>query len=209
MLRLLFFTLIARPLVFIFLGLNVRHAQRMPKAGPAIIVANHNSHLDTLVLTTLFPLKLLPSIRPVAAVDYFTKSKTLAWFTTHIINAIFIDRDLTASRDPLSDVHGALAQGDIVILYPEGSRGEPERLATFKGGVARLAKQHPDIPVVPIFFHGLGKALPKDDWLPVPFFIDVFVGDPIYFSGNRKQFMNVINEQMQGLAKEGNFPVWD
>lgn len=210
MLRLAFFSLVARPLVYIFLGLNVRHVQRMPKHGPAIIVANHNSHLDTLVLTTLFPLRLLPSIRPVAAADYFKKTKLLSWFSTRIFNAIFINRDGTAADgDPLRDIHTALDRGDIVILYPEGSRGEPERLATFKGGVSRLAKQHPEIPVIPIFFHGLGKALPKDDWLPVPFFIDVFIGEPLYFAGNRQQFMTAVNEQMHKLAEEGNFPPWE
>jgi len=208
MLRFLFFTLIARPLVFIFLGLNVRHGQRLPKKGPAIIVANHNSHLDTLVLLTLFPLRLLPIIRPIAAEDYFTKIKALFWFTTQIINAIFIRRDSTKG-DPLELVYESLARGEIIILYPEGSRGEPERLTHFKGGVGRLAERYPEVPVFPIFFHGLGKALPKNDWLPVPFFIDVFVGEPLYYSGNRKQFMVILNEQMVKLAAEGNFPSWD
>lgn len=207
-LRLLFFLLVVRPLALIVIGLNVRHRERLPRTGPAIIVANHNSHLDTLVLMSLFPLAHLRRLRPVAAADYFLRNRLLAWFSLNVIGIVPIERDEPSGRDPLAAASAALAQGDILILFPEGSRGEPEQLKGFKSGVAHLAKRHQGVPVVPVFLHGLGKALPKGEALLVPFFCDVFVGPALYWEGNRRGFLSALEGQINALAAEGHFPPW-
>lgn len=210
LLRSLFFLVIVRPVVTVVLGLNVRHKERLPVRGPAIIIANHNSHLDTMTLMTLLPRKLLPIIQPVAAMDYFLRSPLLAWFAREIIGILPINRKPgRRGEDPLVPCYEALSNGRILIFFPEGSRGEPERLSDFKGGIARLAEKYPDIPVVPVLFHGLGKALPKGEALLVPFFVDAFVGEPLCWPGDRKQFMRQLEESMQRLSDEGQFPAWE
>ena len=200
--RLLFETLI-RPLVLLAIGLNVRHRERLPSGGPAIVVANHNSHLDTLVLMTLFPRQMLAKLRPVAAADYFFKNKLLKWFALDVINIIPLDRSVRPSDgDPLADVTAALDRGEVVILFPEGSRGEPEQRAKFRTGVAHLAKRRPEVPVTPVYLHGLGKALPRGDWVFVPFFCDVFLGQPLAWTGDRDSFMTQLDGRMGELEAE-------
>jgi 1-acyl-sn-glycerol-3-phosphate acyltransferase len=208
LLRFLFFAVFARLVALIVLGLNVRRRELLPRDGPAILVANHNSHLDTLVLMTLLPLRLLPRLRPVAALDYFLSSRCLAWFALNIVGIIPIARKPQRSADPLAVCAEALNRGDILILFPEGSRGEPERLAKFKTGIAHLAERFPDVPVIPVFMHGLGKALPKGEALLVPFFCDVFVGEALRWGGDRTGYMARLEDAMQTLAREGCFPDW-
>lgn len=209
-LRLVFFLMIVRPLALFVLGVNVRHRDRLPSAGPAILVANHNSHLDTLVLMTLFPQRLLRHLRPVAAVDYFLRNRWLAWFALRIVGIIPLARDAGPGRgDPLAGCDGALAEDSILILFPEGSRGEPERLGIFKAGIAHLAKRHPDVPIIPAFLHGLGKALPRGSFLLVPFFVDVFVGEAMRWSGDRAAFMAELDRRIRLLSQEGQFAPWE
>lgn len=207
-LRLVFFVFV-RVLVLFLLGLNVRRRELLPKDGPAIVAANHNSHLDTLVLISLFPLKLLPKIRPVAAADYFMKNKCRSWFSTNIIGIIPVQRGKASKAyDPLEGCAEALARGEILILFPEGSRGEPEQLSEFKKGVAYLSERFPAAPVTPVFIHGLGKALPKDDFVLIPFFCDVFVGEPLPPQPDKAAYMAALKASFEKLSHEEHFAEW-
>lgn len=210
LLRVLFFGLIVRAVTLILLGLNVRHRERLPAKGPAVLAANHNSHLDTMVLMSLLPLRLLPRVRPVAAADYFLRNRLLAWFATSIIGILPIERNRSnPGEDLLAPLAEALDRGEILIFFPEGSRGEPEQLAEFKSGIARLKERRPEVPVIPVFMHGLGKALPRGETVLVPFFVDIFVGQPVVWTGDRRQFMEDFRAAVVSLADEGQFPVWD
>ena len=98
----------------------------------------------------------------------------------------------------LGPVRDALAAGDIVIFFPEGTRGEPERLGKLKTGIVWLAQQLPTMLIYPVRLHGLGKVLPKGDWLPVPFFCDAWVGEPLHWSGDRRQFLAALSASLGG-----------
>jgi 1-acyl-sn-glycerol-3-phosphate acyltransferase len=211
LLQRLFFRLLVRPVVMVVLGLNVRHRERLPAAGPAIVIANHNSHLDTVVLMSLFPPRLLRRLRPVAAADYFLRGGPLSWFALRVMGIVGVERQRSheTPRDPLAPAAAALERGDVLVLFPEGTRGEPEQLARFKSGVAHLARRFPQAPVVPVFLHGLGKSLPRGSLLPVPFFCDVFVGEPLHGRQDTHAFMDELAARMTALAEEGSFPPWE
>lgn len=210
-LQYLFFAVVIRPLVLVIIGLNIRNRNHLPQSGPAILVANHNSHLDTLVLMTLFPMSMLRNIRPVAAADYFLSSGIKAWFSKTIMRIIPIRRRKSegAQDDPLAPISEALKNQQIVIFFPEGTRGEAERMTQFKSGIARLAERHPEIPVVPIFLNGLGKALPKGEGILVPFFCDVFIGEPVTWSKLAPHFLPNLEAAVHELSKECHHTAWE
>ncbi|MES9905116.1 MAG: lysophospholipid acyltransferase family protein [Sedimenticola sp.] len=206
-LRLLFFILVVRPLIYVILGLNIRHSERLPKKGPAIIIANHNSHLDALVLMSLLPLQVLPSLRPAAAGDYFLRNRWLAWFAKEIIGIVPVSRNYKGGN-PLAGCFEVLRTDQILILFPEGSRGEPEILQQLKQGVGVIARKFPDVPIIPVFLHGLGKTLPKGEMVLIPHFCDVFVGERILHTDNKQNLMETIDHSLKALASKGTFPTW-
>lgn len=213
-LRWLFFDVLVRPILLVVIGLHVRRRHLLPTSGPAILVANHNSHLDTMMLMLLFSSKTRRIVRPVAAADYFMRNRLLAWFATRIVGILPLRRNAIGKtsdgprRDPLQVVTDALDRGEIVILFPEGTRGEPEQLSEFRNGAAHLVRKRPEVLVTPVFIHGLGKVLPKGEALLVPFFCDAFVGAPISWTGDRESWMCELRVRMSALAAEGKCPGW-
>jgi len=210
LLRFLFFAVVVRALVLVALGFTVRRRERLPKDGPAVLAANHNSNLDALALMSLMPLHLLPKLRPVAAVDYFFTSKAKGWFVTNIIGIIPVERgSAKKGGNPLLLCEEALDRGEILVLFPEGSRGDPETLGPLKKGIGHLACARPNVPIVPIYMHGLGKVLPKGSLLPVPFNCTAKVGEPLYGTGSYNDFMDAFTKAMTALGAEEKVPAWE
>ncbi len=187
----------------ILLGLNLRGKSRLPNHGPAIIVANHNSHLDTFVLMSLFPLSVIHQVRPVAAADYFFgNGRLLAWIAARCIDIVPLDRSGKTKREDLfNNCHESLDQSQILIVFPEGSRGRPEQLSRLRRGIHYLVKDREETPVIPVRMHGLGHALPKGEALFVPFNCDVVVGDKIRKASDSADFLKSISESFNDLSK--------
>ena len=208
-LRTLLFLLILRPLFKLLFDLNVLHRERLRISGPAIIVANHNSHLDTLVLMTLLPIRNLSQVRPVAAVDYFLRNRWLAWLALNLIRIIPVTRSVRLCKNhPLDGCVEALKHDDILIVFPEGTRGEPEQLSEFKPGIAHLARRFPHTPIVPVFLEGLGKSLPKGKALPIPFNCHATVGKAMIWNGDKQDFLHDLSERMEYLSGERLYTRW-
>ena len=82
--------------------------------------------------------------------------------------------------------HQALNQGEILIIFPEGTRGKPEQMGKLKKGLFYLLKDRQDTAITPVIMRGLGQALPRGKALFVPF--DVIIGDQLRLSDNSKEF---------------------
>jgi 1-acyl-sn-glycerol-3-phosphate acyltransferase len=210
LIRLIFLFLIARPAARLMTGADVIGREHLPKAGPAIIAANHNSHVDTLLLLTIFPARLLPLLRPAAAADYFLKNPVIGWFSRNIIGIVPVARHSAGSgEDVLAPTRDALAGGAIVIIFPEGTRGPAtDEMGQLKGGVARLAQACPEAPVTPVWIEGAGRVLPKGAHVPVPMNCTVLVGAPITWRGDRTAFMDELREALLALKAQAPPQRW-
>lgn len=201
-LKILFVALIVRPIVLIVLGLNIRGRNKLPLKGPAIIAANHNSHLDTMVLFSLYPLLKVHKLRPIAAADYFLSNRFIAWFSLNVIGIIPISRSGANKKEELfSECHKALDAGDIILLFPEGTRGEPEQTSRLKKGIYHLVKDRTDTQITPVVTHGLGRALPRGEALFVPFNCDVVIGDKLPATSSSNELLSLISDSFKNLLK--------
>ena len=205
----LFFALGVRPFLVLFIGLRVRGREHLPASDPFILVANHSSHLDTASLLALFPAARLRSIRPVAAADYFERTRFRAWASRTFFNILPIARGrLTPETNPLPKMLAALEAGESLIVFPEGTRGGGDEVGHFKSGIAHLAERAPQVPVVPAYLRNMGRALPKGEWVPVPLFCEVRVGPALHPTGTRDEIVAAIEGAVRelGEGEDGRVP---
>ena len=207
--RIAMLTAFAKPLARIFTGADVIGREHLPIKGPAIIAANHASHVDTLLLLTMFPARTLDRVRPAAAADYFLKGPVMSWFSRNIIGIVPVERSKAGSgEDVLAPLREALAAGDIVIIFPEGTRGDGEAMSQLKSGVARLAEAFPAAPVTPAWLQGAGRVLPKGALIPVPMNCTVLVGEALHWEGDRDAFMEGLRDRLEALKAEAPPQRW-
>lgn len=183
------------------IGISCRYNKNIKENQQYIYVANHNSHLDTAcILCALSPQELL-STHPVAAADYFGKNKLTTFLSEYFLNACLIRRNKeNGGENPIEKMDKLLKQGKSLIIFPEGSRGEPEKFQAFKLGVSILLAKNPHIPFLPIYMNGLGKALPKGEGVVLPFVGSVTFGKPRYI--NKDQSLEEITDFIKSSILE-------
>lgn len=183
----------------IFTGITYRHNCVLTETKQFVIIANHNSHIDTLALLSAMPYTRLVHIRPVAAADYFGSGKIKSFMTHLFTNALLIPRCCSLknkSKDPFRIMMKALKRGESLIVYPEGTRGKACEMQEFKTGIGHVLLKYPHIPYIPVYIENTGKVLPKDKRIPVPYNCHVAFGDINYCKGNtaKEVVANMYNE---------------
>ncbi len=155
----------ARPELFPFARFDIAGTERIPKKGPAIIVANHRSYFDTVALG-LTVMKAGRSPRFLGKKEVF--DAPVVGQLASALGGIRVDRG-TGSGEPLRLAADALAAGECVALMPQGTipRGEAFFDPVLKGryGAARLAKMS-GAPVIPVGLWGTEKVWPRRERVP-------------------------------------------
>ena len=206
-LKYLFFFFVVKPYIYLGLGVNVSGVENLYKVlnKPCIIVANHNSHVDTLLLMCLFSCSQILNIHPVAAADYFCNTKLKTFIFKTLLGVIPIERKvkMKTAEELFKEINEVLQKGDTIIIYPEGTRGEDSAIKNFHTGVAHIAKMNPEIPVLPVYINGPDRILPKGSIFWIPFISDVYISDPVlYDNTSTKQFTQRIQNIVEGLKEE-------
>lgn len=148
-----------------------------PATGQTLYFANHTSHLDTLAIWTALAPPLRARTRPVAARDYWEKPGLRGYLAKNVLRAVLIDRRREQrDADPLAPVFEALAAGDSLILFPEGTRTAEKLPQPFRGGLFRLAETFPELNLVPAYLDTLHRSMPKGSHIPLPLYCTVRFG---------------------------------
>jgi 1-acyl-sn-glycerol-3-phosphate acyltransferase len=177
--------------------------------GPALIVANHSSHLDTpLVLCTL-PDAMRRKTAVAAAADYFFDTWWRATASAIVFNTFPIER----RGGKLSSTPGdLLADGWNVVVFPEGTRSPDGWMERFRMGAAYLAVEH-GVPVIPVGIKGSFAAMPRGRGWPVPGRPTVAVryGDPLRPADGEsaREFAPKISAAVSALLDEESTTWWE
>ncbi|HEU0120671.1 MAG TPA: lysophospholipid acyltransferase family protein [Bryobacteraceae bacterium] len=159
-------------------GAHGRWSGCAPEARQRVYCVNHSSHLDFLLLWTALPAAMRRVTRPVAAADYWNSGLVRRYVIHDVFRGVLVDRG-GKSAQPLEPAVAALAAGDSLIFFPEGTRGPGAGLLPFKSGIYYLAKERPDVDLVPVWIDNSYRVMPKGRFFPVPLVCSMTFGAPL------------------------------
>ncbi|KQX03627.1 acyl-phosphate glycerol 3-phosphate acyltransferase [Acinetobacter sp. Root1280] len=179
-----------------------------PEMKQRIYYANHNSHIDFILLWSSLPKLMRRKTKPVAASDYWLKDGFRQFLIKDTFNGVTIQRNREDNADPLQPVKDALAQGYSIIFFPEGTRNLDDdlELLPFKSGLYNLHKQFPEIEIVPVWISNLRRVMPKGSFVPLPLLSTVCFGSPLeqHLEMDKATFIDYAQKQLLQLKEVEN-----
>jgi 1-acyl-sn-glycerol-3-phosphate acyltransferase len=165
--------------------LRVSGRENIPAQPPFLLVANHASHLDALVLAAPLPWRQRDSIFPIAAGAVFFETPAIAAFAAGMLNALPMWRKKCGPHALKELRQRLLEEPCSYILFPEGARSRDGNMLPFKPGLGMIVAET-DVPVVPCYIQGTFAALrPETNWPKLGERISLRVGRPLTFPGSK------------------------
>lgn len=162
--------------------LEVTGREHLPEGGSFVMICNHTSHLDTLCMLAAMPLNKIHNTFPAAAADYFFSSLPRSAVSSILINALPFDRKVKGAES-LTVCSKLLAnQGNVLVLFPEGTRTTDGQMGRFRSGIGRLVAGRP-FQVVPCYLEGGCRAWPKGKAVPRPRKLKLAIGQAKDYAG--------------------------
>ncbi len=174
-------TVVLGPLLKLLFRPWVEGEEHIPEEGAAIFASNHLSFSDSIFLPLMLPRRMTF----LAKSDYFTgrgiKGRATAMFFRGV-GQLPVDRSGgKAGEAALNSGLRVLRRGELLGIYPEGTRSPDGRLYRGRTGVARMALEA-GVPVLPVAMIGTDKAQPTGKKLPKIMRIGIRIGRPLSFS---------------------------
>lgn len=166
----------------LFTGARARWLCALPEDKVRIYFANHRSHGDFVLVWASLPPRVRTLTRPVAGADYWLKGGLRSYVINRVFRGVLVDRQVGRAADPIGTMGAALAAGESLILFPEGTRNLGDGLLPFKSGLYHLARAHPGVELVPVWIENLGRAMPKGSLIPLPLLCTLSFGAPLAVS---------------------------
>jgi 1-acyl-sn-glycerol-3-phosphate acyltransferase len=180
--------------------------ENVPDSGPAILASNHLSVIDSIFL----PLAVKRPVYFLAKSDYFTGRGVRGFVIRWLMNSLgqlSIDRSGgKASEASLQTGLQVLRRGDLLGIYPEGTRSPNGKLFRGRTGVARMILEG-HVPVIPVAMIDTEKAMPIGRRIPKVRRIGVVIGEPLDFSrfdgleSDRFILRSITDEIMVAIAR--------
>ena len=192
------------PILRLFFRPWVEGMENIPVEGPAILASNHLSFSDSFFLPLMVPRR----ITFLAKADYFTGRGLKGWFSRAFFTSIGqvpIDRSGgRASEAALRKALEILNSGELLGIYPEGTRSPDARLYRGKTGIARMALEA-GVPVIPVAMINTFDIQPPGKLIPRIMRVGIKIGEPLDFSryegmsGDRFVLRSITDEIMYEL----------
>ena len=169
------------PILRLLFRPTIKGAEHLPVTGAAIVAGNHTTFLDNFMIPLVVPRR----VTFLAKSDYFTGRGLKGWLQKLFFSGVgMIPLDRSggqASEAALNTGLDVLRGGDLLGLYPEGTRSPDGRLYRGKTGVARMALEA-GVPVVPVGLVGMFDLQPAGRSMPRLGKVQVRIGKPLDFS---------------------------
>jgi 1-acyl-sn-glycerol-3-phosphate acyltransferase len=160
--------------------LVIEGRSNLPKNPPFVLVANHASHLDALVLAASLDQRLRDQIFPIAAGDVFFTNPAMSAFAAMMLNALPMWRKHCGPHALAELKQRLIEEPCCYILFPEGQRSRDGQMLPFKAGLGMMLAGT-NVPVVPCYLQGCFEALRPETRWPVRHPIRLEIGPPLTF----------------------------
>ena len=186
------------PLARVFARIRVEGREHIEHlTGPVVYAANHQSHMDTPVILAAMGGRIRAHVAVAMAKEFFEahffpeRVSRWQWFTNSLnyylaatfFNAFPLPQREAGTRQTLRYIGSLLADGESVLIFPEGRRSDDDQVLPFRPGIGMVGARL-DVPIVPVRIEGVNRVLHPHARMATPGRVTVRFGEPLELSGD-------------------------